>query len=157
MYSPYAFFFFSPFCLSQTTCLFILFMLSITVTPLIPLLSLSLSLTHTHIHTHSLSQSKLVPFWYFGTFLARSTSRKCPPVVAASDVDVESLQSSIAKHFALKSSCQNVCDDSSFSILSRGRSKYHLEVLEALYISKYQPDLCVQKNLLALNLFPPPA
>ena len=79
------------------------------------------------------------------------------PVVAASDVDVESLQSSIAKHLALKSSCQNVCDGSGFSILSRGRSKYHSEVLEALYISKYQPDLCVQKNVLALNLFPPPS
>ena len=23
-----------------------------------------------------------------------------------------------------------------------------------LYISKYQPDICVEKNLLALNLFP---
>ena len=55
----------------------------------------------------------------------RSMSRKCPPVVAASDVDVESLQSSIAKHLALKRFCQNVCDDSCFSILSRGRSKYH--------------------------------
>ena len=84
-------------------------------------------------------------------------SRERPPVVAASDVDVESLQSSIAKHLALKSSCQNVCDDPCFSILSRGRSKYHLEVLEALYISKYQPDLCVQKNSLALYLFPPAA
>ena len=30
-----------------------------------------------------------------------------------------------------------------------------VEVLEALHIFKYQPDLCVQKNLLALNdLFP---
>ena len=44
-------------------------------------------------------------------------------------------------------------DDSSFSILSCDRSKYHLEVLEALCTSKYQPKLCVQKNLLALYLF----
>ena len=39
----------------------------------------------------------------------------------------------------LKTSCQRVCDGSCFSILSRGRSKYHLEVLEALYINKYHP------------------
>ena len=75
-------------------------------------------------------------------------------MVAASYVNVESLQSSIAKHLALKSSFQNVCDDYGFSVLSRGRSKYHLEVLEALYISKYQPDLCVQKNVLAQKFIP---
>ena len=87
----------------------------------------------------------------------RSMSKKCVSAVAVSDVsdiDVESLQSSIAKHLVLNTSCQSVCDDSCFSILSRGRSKYHLEVLEALYIDKYQPDLCVQKTLLALSLFP---
>ena len=82
-------------------------------------------------------------------------SKKCVSAVSdVSDIDVESLQSSIAKHLVLNTSCQSVCDDSCFSILSRGRSKYHLEVLEALYIDKYQPDLCVQKTLLALSLFP---
>ena len=62
-------------------------------------------------------------------------SKKCVSAVAVSDVsdiDVESLQSSIAKHLVLNTSCQSVCDDSCFSILSRGRSKYHLEVLDGI-------------------------
>ena len=71
-----------------------------------------------------------------------SRSRKCTSVVAVSDIDVGSIQSSFAKHYilVLNTSCQRVCDGFHFSILSHGRSKYHLEVLEALYISKYQPD-----------------
>ena len=41
-----------------------------------------------------------------------------------------------------------------FSVLSRGRSSLHLAVLEALYIRKLDPELCVQKeNVLSLQLF----
>ena len=41
-----------------------------------------------------------------------------------------------------------------FSILSRGRCALHLAVLEALYIRKLDPELCVQKeNVLSLQLF----
>ena len=40
-----------------------------------------------------------------------------------------------------------------FSVLSRGRSLLHLSVLEALYIRKLDPELCVQKeNVLSLQL-----
>ena len=39
-------------------------------------------------------------------------------------------------------------------VLSRGRSLLHLVVLEALYIRKLDPELCVQKeNVLSLQLF----
>ena len=39
-------------------------------------------------------------------------------------------------------------------ILSRGRCALHLAVLEALYIRKLDPELCVQKeNVLSLQLF----
>ena len=38
-------------------------------------------------------------------------------------------------------------------ILARGRSVLHLSVLEALYIHKLSPELCVQKeNVLSLQL-----
>ena len=44
--------------------------------------------------------------------------------------------------------------DDVFSVLSRWRSLLHLAVLEALYIRKLDPELCVQKeNVLSLQLF----
>ena len=43
--------------------------------------------------------------------------------------------------------------DDIFSILTRGRSKLHLAVLQALYV-RIDPELCVQKeNVLLLQLF----
>ena len=39
-----------------------------------------------------------------------------------------------------------MCDDYCLSIVSRGRSKYLLEVLEVLHISTQQPDLWVQTS-----------
>ena len=50
--------------------------------------------------------------------------------------------------------CRELYSDNVFSILSRGRCALHLAVLEALYIHKLDPELCVQKeNVLSLQLF----
>ena len=61
--------------------------------------------------------------------------------------------SSTKRHLSGSASCRKYSDDI-FSILTRGRSKLHLAVLEALYIRKLDPELCVQKeNVLSLQLF----
>ena len=57
-------------------------------------------------------------------------------------------------HLSGSASCRKLYSDDIFSILTRGRSKLHLAVLEALYIRKLDPELCVQKeNVLSLQLF----
>ena len=62
--------------------------------------------------------------------------------------------SSIKRHLSGSASCRKLYSDDIFSILTRGRSKLHLAVLEALYIRKLDPELCVQKeNVLSLQLF----
>ena len=61
--------------------------------------------------------------------------------------------SSIKRHLSGSASCRKLYSDDIFSILTRGRSKLHLAVLEALYIRKLDPELCVQKeNVLSLQL-----
>ena len=61
--------------------------------------------------------------------------------------------SSIKQHLSARTSCE-LYSDNVFSILSRGRCALHLAVLEALYIRKLDPELCVQKeNVLSLQLF----
>ena len=57
-------------------------------------------------------------------------------------------------HLSGSASCREWYSDDVFSVLSRGRSFLHLAVLEALYIRKLDPELCVQKeNVLSLQLF----
>ena len=62
--------------------------------------------------------------------------------------------SSIKRHLSGSANCRELYSDDVFSVLTRGRSKLHLAVLEALYIRKLDPELCVQKeNVLSLQLF----
>ena len=62
--------------------------------------------------------------------------------------------SSIKQHLSARTNCRELYSDNVFSILSRGRCALHLAVLEALYIRKLDPELCVQKeNVLSLQLF----
>eukprot|EP00117_Sycon_ciliatum_P009843 scpid93496/ scgid1812/ len=62
--------------------------------------------------------------------------------------------SAIKCHLSGSASCREWYSDDVFSVLSRCRSLLHLAVLEALYIRKLDPELCVQKeNVLSLQLF----
>ena len=62
--------------------------------------------------------------------------------------------SAIKCHLSGSASCREWYSNDVFSVLSRGRSLLHLAVLEALYIRKLDPQLCVQKeNVLSLQLF----
>ena len=69
-------------------------------------------------------------------------------------VKPDDYQSAIASHLASnKACCEQYCD-TDFKVLSRGRSKYHLDVLEAMYICESCPVLCKQKNFVTyLKLF----
>ena len=73
-----------------------------------------------------------------------------PPKV----MNVDQHQSSIARHLAENVECAVSYDDTTFRPLAYGRSKRHLEVLEAVFIALRRPDLCAQKqNVTALRLF----
>ena len=61
---------------------------------------------------------------------------------------------SIKRHLSGSANCRKLYSDDVFSVLTRGKSKFHNAVLEALYIRKLDPALCVQKeNVLSLQLF----
>ena len=63
-------------------------------------------------------------------------------------------QSAIAQHLYANSDCSDVYSDDCFVVLSRGRSRHHLQVLESVYIHTQRPNLCKQKqNVAALLLF----
>ena len=62
-------------------------------------------------------------------------------------------QSAIGKHLSLNVECAKLYSDDCFSVLSRARSRKHLE-LESVYIHVQHPDLCVQKQFVTpLHLF----
>ena len=62
--------------------------------------------------------------------------------------------SAVKCHLSGSASCREWYSDDVFSVLSGGRSLLHLAVLEALYIHKLDPELCVQKEkVLSLQLF----
>ena len=63
-------------------------------------------------------------------------------------------QSAVARHLAGNVDCARRYDDTSFTVLTTGRSKYHLDVLEAAFLFTQKPNLCIQKNsLTTLKLF----
>ena len=73
---------------------------------------------------------------------------------ASTVTELSDRTSSIKRHFSGNASWRKLYSDDIFSILTRGRSKLHLAVLEALYIRKLDPELCVQKeNVLSLQLW----
>ena len=53
--------------------------------------------------------------------------------------------SAIAEHLLNNSDCANNYRDSKFSVISKERSEYHLNVLESLFIKTLKPNLCKQK------------
>ena len=62
--------------------------------------------------------------------------------------------SAIGQHLVENPECARKYNDAKFSILARGRSDYHLAVLEAIFILARRPILCRQKKfVLALKLF----
>ena len=54
--------------------------------------------------------------------------------------------SAIGQHLLTNQSCALHCSDDRFSILSKGRSAFHLSALEATYIKVSRPILCRQKE-----------
>ena len=80
---------------------------------------------------------------------------KCKTTTAP-EKSAEDYQSSIARHLVDRSDCANCYVDSSFSVLCFGRSKRHLEVLEAVCILSSKKDLCAQKYNLAATFVHPP-
>ena len=63
--------------------------------------------------------------------------------------EVKEYQSSIAQHLSVNVDCVRCYSDECFTVLSRGRSRFHLAVLEAVYIHTQQPVLCKQKQYIA--------
>ena len=57
------------------------------------------------------------------------------------------VDSAIGQHLLTHINCAAHYDSCAFSILHRGRTKHHLRVLEAIYITLRRPSLCTQKNL----------
>ena len=66
----------------------------------------------------------------------------------------EGYNSAIACHLAANKTCSRRYKVGDFSVLTRARTKNHLNVLEAVYISVLNPVLCKQKSFVtSLTLF----
>ena len=63
-------------------------------------------------------------------------------------------QSAVANHLSRNVDCAKVYSDDCFVPLSRGRSSFHLDVLESVYIKTLKPSLCTMKtHITPLQLF----
>lgn len=83
-----------------------------------------------------------------------TTSESTPDVTPEEDRTTKKYASAIATHLSMNVQCASVYSDTCFNVLSRGRSKYHLWVLESVYIHTQKPSLCIQKNNIApLHLY----
>ena len=66
----------------------------------------------------------------------------------------ERYQSAIACHLAESADCRESFSRDTFTVLSRARSRYHLNILEAIHINLREPVLCRQKAFVtSLRLF----
>ena len=54
--------------------------------------------------------------------------------------------SSIAKHLVDHPECRKHYNDGQFTIINRGRSEFHLSVLEAVEITSRKPSICKQRK-----------
>ena len=63
--------------------------------------------------------------------------------------EVKEYQSSIAQHLTVNVDCVRCHSYECCTVLYRGRSRFHLAVLEAVYIHTQQPVLCKQKQYVA--------
>ena len=77
----------------------------------------------------------------------RST-RTCNSTSHAATAHSAASRSAIAEHLCQSPDCATAFSMDCFSLLSKARSKLHLQVLEAWYIHNLKPDLCKQKQLL---------
>ena len=71
------------------------------------------------------------------------------PVTLPSDIVVENSDSAVPRHLKSSPKClYSVCSDvyKHFKIVARARSKCQQDVLKAIYISRKQPELCIQKE-----------
>ena len=60
--------------------------------------------------------------------------------------DAENQQSAIAKHLCESKACREAYQEDWFSVLDAARSTFHLQTLEASYISSQEPSLCRHKQ-----------
>ena len=70
-------------------------------------------------------------------------------VTLPSAIVVENSDSAVSRNLKLSPKClHSVCSNvyKHFKIVARARSKCQLDVLEAVYISRKQPELCIQKE-----------
>ena len=56
------------------------------------------------------------------------------------------LTTAIGQHLGENSKCLDKYHDDRFKVLTKGRSKYQLDILEALFIQTLKPNLCIQKQ-----------
>ena len=65
------------------------------------------------------------------------------------------VDSAVGIHLLENPACAQMYSDEDFTILSRARSKYHLNILEAMFINSMKPELCRQKTFVYYcKLFP---
>ena len=82
----------------------------------------------------------------------RKKTRGRPPKERSNPA--EGYDSAIACHLAANKTCSRRYEVGDFSVLTRARTKNHLNVLEAVYISVLNPVLCKQKSFVTnLTLF----
>ena len=73
----------------------------------------------------------------------RTLVRSCKPIRS---FKAETSFSAIGQHLLQKSTCAREYDDNKFFILARGRTSFHLSILEATYIKTSKPNSCKQKK-----------
>ena len=74
----------------------------------------------------------------------RSTlARSCKPIRSCK---AETSFSAIGQRLLQNPTCAREYNDNKFSILARGRTFFHLSILEATYIKTSKPNLCKQKK-----------
>ena len=61
--------------------------------------------------------------------------------------------SAIAEHLLSNPVCARNYDDGRFSVLSKARNDYHLNVLESLFMKTVKPKLCKQQYVYKSNLY----
>lgn len=78
------------------------------------------------------------------------TQRQLPPRSCKSQLSTQSLscESAIGQHLLCNKDCAANYNDSRFSVLSRGRTHFHLSTLEAIFIKTKDPNLCRQKEFI---------
>ena len=85
---------------------------------------------------------------------AIQTDRRSPSTTEGEKQPSGGYDSAIACHLAANKTCSRRYEVGDFSVLTRARTKNHLHVLEAVYISVLNPVLCKQKSFVtSLTLF----